>query len=289
MKKIILPLMAVGYLLLMTGCISPPPPPTTIANIQDDAFSKNVTINGGTVHEFPSGILGSLFRNFFIRSWVDKKTGSVSHQLYVDITYDGEWKFFEWAADDTATSLNVVKIDSHVDNCHNGCSFEEILGIELDDATLRSRVNAGYPIKLSAKDGTAIFLKVAPEQIKAQLEAVDKYTSNKVQAIAPTLPPNQTPLGGKLRFGVSFVDVPPDLAKLMTLPDLKGALIIKIDAGTVAEKAGIQKGDVVVKFDDKVITSTKELQVAVAATPAGKTVPVKVIRALKELTLNAAF
>jgi len=279
--------MAVVYLLCSSGCAIPPL--TKIDSTQDDVFSKRVTINGGKVTEFPSGLLGTLYRTFFIRSWVDKATGSVSHQLYVDITYDGEWKFFEWAADDTATSLNVVKIDSHVDSCRNQCSFEEIVGIDLDDATLRSRVATGFPIKLSAKSGEAIIIKVAPEQIKLQLEAVDKYSSNKVQTNAPALSINHPPLGEKLRFGVSFVDVPPNLATMMNRPELKGAIIVKLDVDSVAEKAGVKVGDIVIEYDGKIITSTVDLQSAVATTSAGKTVSVKVLRALKDLTLNASF
>jgi serine protease Do len=45
-----------------------------------------------------------------------------------------------------------------------------------------------------------------------------------------------------------------------------------------AEKAEIEKGDVIVEFDGKEVVDSKELPRLVASTPVGKTVTVKISR-----------
>jgi len=162
---------------LFAGCTTTSgKPPTQIQGIEDDQFSKNIKINGAKLYVNP---FGGVFREWLIRSWVDKTTGSVSHQLYVHLSYIGDWKYFIMAADDTAKSLSVVRIASNVGSCSGGCSLDEAVGIDLDDVTLRSRVNQGYPIKLSAKSGDAEIITISPEQIKLQLEAIDKNLSQR--------------------------------------------------------------------------------------------------------------
>lgn len=159
---------------LMSGCVTTNSEhPNQISSVEDDQFSKAITINGARLYINP---FGGTFRSWFIRSWVNKSTGNLSHQLYVVLRYIGSWNFFSWASDDTAKSLNVQKIDSQIGNCMGGCNFEEIVGIDLDDETLRSRVNSGYSIKLSAKSGDAIIINISPEQIRLQIEAVGKYS-----------------------------------------------------------------------------------------------------------------
>jgi hypothetical protein len=166
-------------MLFVGGCAALGGAPQTVGDsvqVESDQFSKDITLTGVGVLINP---LGGTVRKWFIRSWINKDTHAVSHQLYVSISYTGDWKFFQWAADDTSKTLEVVKIDSHVDSCSGGflgCDLSETVGITLDDATLRGRATQGYQIKLSAKSGDALILDISPEQITKQLAAVDAYT-----------------------------------------------------------------------------------------------------------------
>jgi serine protease Do len=56
--------------------------------------------------------------------------------------------------------------------------------------------------------------------------------------------------------------------------------------GTPAEKAGIQRGDVLLNFDGKPVRTVKELQLLVASAPLGKSLPVEVLREATRLTLE---
>ncbi len=79
-------------------------------------------------------------------------------------------------------------------------------------------------------------------------------------------------------LGVEIQEVTPDLAQSFGLPRPEGALVASITKGGPAEKAGIQRGDVIIKYDGKTVNSEHQLPVLVADTAVGKDVKVEVIR-----------
>jgi serine protease Do len=79
-------------------------------------------------------------------------------------------------------------------------------------------------------------------------------------------------------LGVSIQEVTPALAKSFDLKEKQGALVAQVVSGGPAEKAGIEQGDVILGFDGKEITESKDLPRIVASTPVGKTVTVKLLR-----------
>ncbi len=79
-------------------------------------------------------------------------------------------------------------------------------------------------------------------------------------------------------LGVSVQEVTPGLAKSFALKERKGALVAEVIVGGPAEKAGIQRGDVLLEFDGKDITESRNLPQMVASTPIGKAVSVKLFR-----------
>ncbi len=59
---------------------------------------------------------------------------------------------------------------------------------------------------------------------------------------------------------------------------IAGALVGKIESDRPAQAAGIEPGDLIVRFDDKEIKDAAGLSQIVAETPAGKEVAVTIIR-----------
>jgi serine protease Do len=82
---------------------------------------------------------------------------------------------------------------------------------------------------------------------------------------------------------VSIQELTPELAKSLGLQEKKGALVAEVVKGSPAEKAGIERGDVIVEFDGKAVGESKDLPRNVASTSVGKTVTVKVSRDGKTL------
>ncbi len=87
-------------------------------------------------------------------------------------------------------------------------------------------------------------------------------------------------------IGVSVQTVTPEIAQSFGLKEAKGALVSSVIPGGPAAAAGVKRGDIITSFNGEEIGKMSDLPAVVAATPAGKTVPVKVTREGKELTLN---
>jgi serine protease Do len=79
-------------------------------------------------------------------------------------------------------------------------------------------------------------------------------------------------------LGVTIQKITPELKEKLNLKDDKGALVADVTSSGPADKAGIERGDVIITFDGEEITEMKELPYVVASTPVGKVVKVEVIR-----------
>ena len=79
-------------------------------------------------------------------------------------------------------------------------------------------------------------------------------------------------------LGVMIQNVTPALAQEFKLKDSRGALIGEVVPQGPAEKAGFKPGDVVMSFDGKKVTESRQLQLQVAQTKPGTTVPVEIMR-----------
>ena len=83
-------------------------------------------------------------------------------------------------------------------------------------------------------------------------------------------------------LGVRIQQVTDEIAESLSVKPPRGALIAGIDDKGPAKPAGIEPGDVVVKFDGRDIKEMRDLPKIVAETPIGKDVEVVVIRKGKE-------
>ncbi len=79
-------------------------------------------------------------------------------------------------------------------------------------------------------------------------------------------------------LGVQIQEITPDLAQSFGLPSPEGALVASVDKDGPAAKAGIQRGDVIVKFNGHLVHDEHELPAIVAETPIGKSAEVELIR-----------
>jgi serine protease Do len=88
-------------------------------------------------------------------------------------------------------------------------------------------------------------------------------------------------------IGVEIQEVTPDLAKSFGLPAPTGALVGGVEAGGPAAKAGIQRGDIIIKYNGNTVHDEHELPEMVAQTPLNEKVPIEVVRNGKHMTLQA--
>jgi len=79
-------------------------------------------------------------------------------------------------------------------------------------------------------------------------------------------------------LGVGIQTITPDLAQEFNLKNNNGAVVTEVTPNSPAEKAGLQSGDVVTEFNHHPIVDSRRLQLEVASTAPGATVPVTILR-----------
>jgi predicted metalloprotease with PDZ domain len=80
-------------------------------------------------------------------------------------------------------------------------------------------------------------------------------------------------------FGVAMAD----------FADLEGVAIVTVAPGSIADKADIKPGDLVLEYGGREMTRASELTAAIGASQAAALVPVKLLRNKKELSVTARF
>ena len=111
--------------------------------------------------------------------------------------------------------------------------------------------------------------------------------SNMAKGIIPQLKEKGSVVRGML--GVQIQMVTPELAKSFGLKEPMGALVAEVNPGSPADKAGIQRGDIIIEVNNTPIKEMHELPRLVAGTSPGKTVNLKVLRQGKEKTFTATL
>lgn len=90
-------------------------------------------------------------------------------------------------------------------------------------------------------------------------------------------------------LGVVIQPVTPELAKQFGLKEEKGVLVGDVVEEGPAEKAGIQRGDVIIEYDGRKVSEPSSLRNMVANTQPGKVVKIKILREGKEKNLQVTI
>jgi serine protease Do len=90
------------------------------------------------------------------------------------------------------------------------------------------------------------------------------------------------------RLGIAIQNVNQALAESFGLSKPTGALVSSVEKGSPAEQAGVEPGDVIVKFDGKEVTDSAQLPARVGEMKPGATAKLEIIRkgATKEINVT---
>jgi serine protease Do len=87
-------------------------------------------------------------------------------------------------------------------------------------------------------------------------------------------------------IGVATQDVTPALARVLGLPDLRGVVVNDLAPSGPGARAGLQRGDVVLRVGDRAVDSTGHFRNAVAQLPPGSRARVALRRNGREQTVE---
>lgn len=90
-------------------------------------------------------------------------------------------------------------------------------------------------------------------------------------------------------LGVLIQNLSSDLAKSFGLENPTGAIVSQVMENSPAAKAGIETGDVILRYNGSTINTHNELPNLVGMTPLGTTVPLDILREGKEITLQVTI
>jgi hypothetical protein len=167
---------AAALLAALAGCAGPAEAPSAAGpaatSVTAEPGGRFVTFVGPR-RQHAEPFLGVPGTNFFaLRSWLDTRSGEVSHQLYVEDSYFGAEKKWEKARDKTGGSLRFVAIAKNEISCDQGCSFAEEFAVALPEALLRANPQ-GLSVTIAAHSGAERTIAVPGDLVARQLAAVD--------------------------------------------------------------------------------------------------------------------
>lgn len=110
---------------------------------------------------------------------------------------------------------------------------------------------------------------------------------NMARAIADQLMSTGQVVRGWL--GVGIQDLSPDLADSFGLDRTMGALVNQVQPDSPAQQAGIRRGDILLELNGRTIRNASDLQLQIVSMPAGKTVPLKLLRDGQRLTVEVTI
>jgi serine protease Do len=108
---------------------------------------------------------------------------------------------------------------------------------------------------------------------------------NTVRDLLPQLREGKV-VRGRIGVTVGREPISEDYAKDLGLPAAGGAEIRSVEAGGPAASAGMRLGDIVIEVNGRPVRDNDDLVAFIASTKPGITIPIKVVRDRKTITLN---
>jgi hypothetical protein len=284
----------------MAGAKEPALSSLTMEHFRDTATVTENPSDGTTIISTENGYvertgpMRMVWHDEFLRGVIDRKTGRHSLQVYAWVIYTGSLRTYESASYRTANGPRKVPVNQlakEVVNCPVGdCTYTERVAFPIDEESMRqlavSRVPGNpdkWPYKLVAKSGPEYAGEISSAEIAGFLAKVDEYANRPPGAPVVNANPENASLTRELGIGGMSVDATEEQ------PNRAGVLVIGVDRGSVAHKAGIIVGDILYEFDGHRLKTPDDLQAALAGRAAASTVAIKLYRGTSDTTVSARF
>jgi serine protease Do len=165
---------------------------------------------------------------------------------------------------DGETLEGLVQTDAAINPGNSGGPLVNTAGevVGMNTAIIRNTANIGFSI--------------ASDRISPILEKLKKNAVAGGDVFKP-----------RTFLGVTMYELTPDMVERFGLGTDKGVLVTDVNIGSPADNAGLQAGDVVVKFDGKTVTKSEDLKTLVQAKKPGDVVVIEwVTRDRRKMSAN---
>ena len=161
-------------------------------------------------------------------------------------------------------TINAIQTDAAINPGNSGGalfdSYGNVIGIVYAKSSSVSIEGIGYAIPVNnIKDLVAQMIN-DPDSVKDQTK------------------------GSQIMLGITIRDITEDMSEQYSMP--VGVYITEVSSMSAAERAGLQKGDIITEFAGETVTSADDLNAIKAKQTSGDTVSVKIDRNGKEMTLD---
>ncbi|MCM8786471.1 MAG: Do family serine endopeptidase [Candidatus Omnitrophica bacterium] len=107
---------------------------------------------------------------------------------------------------------------------------------------------------------------------------------NKAKQILDKLIRGEKVLYGWLGIGIQ--DLNEELRSYFGTKEKEGVIIVKVEENSPAKKANLKEGDLILSFNNKIISNKRDLEKIVSSLQIGKTYPIQILRDGKQLFLD---
>ena len=157
-----------------------------VVDLKDDSLEPIAVLTTMQGFQKKAGLLGVVYSDSFLRAFVNKDTGATTFQVFVYMSYDAEWQFFQSVNFRTQSGLHsavLTVIGRDVLSCNSiGCLHVEKVGFGLTENDVRWIANQYDPqtpnpwqFRLKAKSGNDPTGNLMPAEFAGILAAVESY------------------------------------------------------------------------------------------------------------------
>ena len=136
----------------------------------------------------------------------------------------------------------------------------------------------GQTLEIDSRPSDAIAVAL---RMKAPIYATTEVLAKAKSLLAPSSRGEQA----RQKLGLQTQDLTAELAALLDLSSQHGVLVADVAAGSPAANAGLQRGDILVKANDKTVQSTTDLDAVLEAAKAPAQIRLEVLREGKPIVI----
>lgn len=161
-------------------------------------------------------------------------------------------------------TMNAIQTDAAINPGNSGGalfdSYGNVIGLVYAKSASVNIEGMGYAIPVNDIKELVTTMINDPESVEAQTK------------------------GSQIMLGITIIEVTEDMSKQYSMP--MGVYIREVSEFSAAERAGLSKGDIITEFAGEKVTTADDLNAIKAKQTSGDTVPVKIDRNGREMTLE---